>query len=131
MELLVVVVIIAILATMLVGALNVAMKNAQKKRNSSQMATLKAAVETYRYEYGKWPTEPPPQGDDVFFGANNHDVVDCLVVGQTTNLNERSIAFINISEFLTNRLGSIISPINGQPYTIKISPKDDRCWVTD
>jgi prepilin-type N-terminal cleavage/methylation domain-containing protein len=126
-ELLVVIVIIGILASMVAGALFVAMNNAQKKRNETQKQSLKAALETYRHEYSEWPADP---NSYKVWKDDNHEVIAYLLRpdGGSTK-NPRRIQFINISEFLTNELGSVISPVSGDPYELIISPSNDTCEV--
>lgn len=127
-ELLVVIVIIAILATMVAGSLFVAVRNAQRKRDEAQKATLKAAIETYRHEYSEWPTDP---GSYTAWSNDNYEIIECLVRPQGPSTgNPRMIQFINISEYMTNETGSVISPVSGNPYEISISPSNDTCDVS-
>ena len=133
MELLVVTVIIAILAAMLTGALFVALRNAQRKQRDVQINTLTTAIEIYRHEYSKWPgwEDWGFQGQGTV-AADNYEIIEYLVrpEGASTK-NPRRVQFLNLSEYITNAVGSVVSPVTDNPYSITIDMDNDRCSVAE
>ena len=68
------------------------------KRVNVEIATIEAAMEQYKYEYGNYPRGSAP-----------------LVARALTGFNQRKIAFIELER---SENGSIIDPW-GQPYVIQ------------
>ena len=121
-ELLVVIVIIAILASLAVPVTNIVMQRANKLRIQAVMKELQVAVGHYRTEYNRFPIDPtqaggsgdsdmPPVRTD---GTN--DVINILM-GETDptaspNLNSRQIKFIDLP-LAKNGMFGIVDPSGG------------------
>ena len=79
-ELLVVIVIVSILATLVVTGVRYAMRVARAKRVSQTCAVLKTAIVRFHNEYNKWPGGQKPKKDDdkgyvaTYSGADNANV---------------------------------------------------------
>lgn len=100
-ELLVVIGIIAILASLLLPAMNAAMRRADISRAKHDMAGIASAIKAYFSEYGMWPT-PDTNGnqDHTFVGKEGATTGPIRFQSQimtilTTN-NPRKIVFLEI-----------------------------------
>ena len=84
-ELLVVISIIAILAGLLLPAVNGALESAKKTQGKSTAVQIAAAVSTYEMEYGKLPTNSTGRVDADFMN---------ILTGADTTYNSRSNVFL-------------------------------------
>ena len=113
MELLVVIVVIGILATLVAGAARYAMRAARTKRKDISCGILKTAIHRYRTEYGDWPHPENNKGTarwvDAgsihkrqvydFTGADNASVFGMLRA--TSDDNPDHIRFLDETTFFT------------------------------
>lgn len=103
-ELLVVIVIIAILASLAVPVTNKVMENANKLRIKATMKDLQVAIGHYRTEYNRFPVDMTGStgGEDIdpipTDGSNS--IITTLMAagaaGDTSNMNRRNIKFIDL-----------------------------------
>ena len=102
LELLVVIVIIGILATLVVGGANYALRVSRAKRVSLSCSTLKTAIVRYHTEYGEWPggKNPSSTGKVEYSGASNADVFGALRADNATD-NPDGFTFIDETAFFT------------------------------
>ncbi len=101
LELLIVVVVIGILATLVSGAAVYAMRTAREKRAMVSRSVLKTAISRYRSEYNRWPGGYAEGWDDAhtFSGENNQRVFSMLRVGSDDNPD--GIQFFDETAFFT------------------------------
>ena len=105
LEVLVVIVVIGILATLVVSAAPFAMRAAREKRVEISCSVLQTAIHRYRSEYNEWPGgyEKGWGKSHVFSGANNKKVFSMLRVGSDDNPDH--IQFIDETAFFTTASG--------------------------
>ncbi len=103
-ELLVVIVIISILATLVVGGANYAVRVSREKRRAISCQTLQTAIYRYRTEYNEWPGGIQKSSND----AHNHTFQDddnAKVFGMLRASNKKDnpdgIHFIDETAFFT------------------------------
>lgn len=101
-ELLVVIGIIALLAAILLPAMNAAFTKAEKSQAQVEVRSILAAIQAYNNEYGKLPvprTAPPTQGDNddslIVYTSNDCKRIIAGLIGSETNMNPRKIAFLD------------------------------------
>ena len=98
LELLVVIVVIGILATLVVGGANYALRVARAKRVATSCDTLQTAIHRYYTEYNEWPgCSQTSSGKATFEGENNSKVFGAL---RASN-NRDGITFIDETAFFT------------------------------
>lgn len=121
-ELLVVIAIIALLAAILLPAINAALKKADKVRAQTEISSIVTAIKAYYAQYGKMPAfDTNGYPDHTFMGkpvaAGQHPQYH--VIGTLRGLdayvqyNRKKIAFLEVPE--TSMSGT--SGRNGQAYT--------------
>ncbi len=101
-ELLVVIVVISVLATLVVGGSNSAVRVSREKRRKISCQTLQTAIYRYRTEYNKWPGGVTPSKNletYTFEGENNKKVFGAL--RRENNENYDHIIFIDETAFFT------------------------------
>jgi prepilin-type N-terminal cleavage/methylation domain-containing protein len=107
-ELLVVIAIIAILAGLLLPALNAVRKKGYESQARTEMKGIETAVKAYMNEYGKLPVDDGDQGDpDIHYNGDTVDTVITKLAGD----NPRKITFLE----LDNTDGVYNNPW-GSPY---------------
>ena len=121
-ELLVVIGIIALLAAILLPAINAAFRKAEKAQAQAEVRALEAACKAYLNEYSKFPSSPA----DAIYGQgqslNNAEIVYALraVAGGTANANNkanaRSIGFLEVSDSSLDSSGNFLDPWGKQYY---------------
>lgn len=103
-ELLVVIVIIAILASLAVPVTNKVMENANKLRIKATMKDLQVAIGNYRTEYNRFPIDMTGNsgGDDIDpipTDGSNSIITTLMAAGSadaSNNMNRRNIKFIDL-----------------------------------
>ncbi len=104
LEILVVIVIIGILATLVAGAAAFAMRSAREKRVEISCSVLKTAIYRYRTEYNEWPGGYTGDGGTkTFSGDGNKAIFGMLRVGSSDNPDK--IQFIDETAFFTTASG--------------------------
>ncbi len=91
-ELLVVIGIIAILASILLPALNAAMKRAERSEAQTEVKSIETAVKAYMNEYGKLPAPDNRQGSADWHVNSEGDSEDVMEI--LTGDNPRKIVFL-------------------------------------
>ncbi len=101
LELLVVIVVIGILATLVVGGANYALRVAREKRVSLSCSTLKTAIHRFHAEYNEWPGGGTPNSDHnvEFSGSRNANVFGSLRADSRDNPD--GIIFLDETAFFT------------------------------
>ena len=144
-ELLVVIGIIAVLASLLLPAMTGAMKRADIAKARNDMASIVAAIKAFYSEYARWPT-PNTNGlnDHVFKGKEgaaagnpriHKQIMDILRAIDTTN-NPKKIVFLEIPQKSmegTDRLNAVYVASDGyfldpweNPYIIVMDSDYDN-----
>jgi prepilin-type N-terminal cleavage/methylation domain-containing protein len=101
-ELLVVIVVVSILATLVVGGANYAVRVSREKRRVISCQTLQTAIYRYRTEYNEWPGGVTPSKNKkshTFNGKENKDVLGMLRASDTENTDK--IHFLDETAFFT------------------------------
>ncbi len=148
-ELLVVIVIIAILASLAIPVANVVMDRANRLRVTATMKSVQVAVGHYRTEYNRFPIDPTQSatsGDadmPPFLTDGTVDTINILMAqtdpAASPNLNSRQIKFVDLP-FAKNGLFGIVDPSGGsgnsaplqlvdtwgQPYTMQFDSNYDN-----
>ena len=106
LELLVVIVVISILATLVVGGANYTLRVAREKRVNLSCKTLQTAIHRYHTEYNDWPggKTPGSDGEVEYSGAENSKVFGALRISNTEappKGNKDEIVFIDETAFFT------------------------------
>ena len=101
LEILVVIVVIGILATLVAGAAIFAVRSARDKRVKISCAVLQTAIYRYRAEYNEWPGGYHDSwgGEHIFLDDDNKDVFSMLRVDSDDNPDH--IRFIDETAFFT------------------------------
>lgn len=101
LELLVVIVVIGILATLVVGGANYALRVARAKRVSLSCNVLQTAIHRFHTEYNEWPGGGTPNSNHqvVFTGEGNKAVFGPLRVDSKDNPD--GIVFLDETAFFT------------------------------
>lgn len=100
-ELLVVIVIIGVLATLVVGGANYAVRVSREKRRLISCNALKTAITRYRTEYNEWPggvTPTKSKQSHTFEGKDNAQVFGMLRASNTKD-NPDGIHFLDETAF--------------------------------
>ena len=97
LELLVVIVVIGILATLVAGGATYAVRVSREKRRTISCKTLQTAIYRYRSEYNEWPGGDSTSGK--FFGNQNAKVFGMLRADSSANPD--GIHFLDETAFLT------------------------------
>lgn len=118
-ELLVVIVIIAILASIAIPVANTVSDRANTVRLKSTMKDIEVAIGHYRTEYNRYPIVNPGDGtSDVepIFTNGSNNIINVLMAmtdpSEDPNLNSRQIKFIDLP-FAKNGQFGIVDPSNG------------------
>ncbi len=107
LELLVVIVVISILATIVIGGANYALRVAREKRVNLSCKTLQSAIHRYYTEYNEWPGDgrrPNSDGKVVYSGEDNKKIFGALRADNTEappRGNRDGIVFIDATAFFT------------------------------
>jgi prepilin-type N-terminal cleavage/methylation domain-containing protein len=148
-ELLVVIVIIAILASLAIPVTNVVMARANALRLKATMKDLQVAISNYRAEYNRFPLDPSQVGSDgesdipqfLTDGSGDPDMINILMAktdpGKSPNLNSRGIKFIDLPLAKNGLFGYIDSgedenaalklvDIWGMPYYVLLDTNYDN-----
>ena len=134
LELLVVIVIIGILATLVVGGASYAMRVSRAKRVSLSCSTLRTAIFRYHTEYNEWPggkKNVNSDGNVIYDGADNKEVFWALRAENTTD-NPDGITFIDETAFFTpdNDAGAVkLSETTGKQPLVFVSRSGQ--WIKD
>jgi prepilin-type N-terminal cleavage/methylation domain-containing protein len=104
-ELLVVISIIAILATILIPVMGRAIERGEISRARAEMGGLAAAIETYYREYGLWPVQASNGRPDITFGSKNgsflrkqSEVMNILRATASQTNNTKKMVFMEVPE---------------------------------
>ncbi len=145
-ELLVVIVIIAILASLAVPVTNKVMDNANRVRLKAVMKDLQVAIGHYRTEYNRFPVTVTGDGAtdaEPILTNGNTNIINILMAttdpSDDPNMNSRQIKFIDLP-FAKNGSFGIVDPSNGsgggtpvslydiwsQPYVILLDTNYDN-----
>lgn len=105
LELLVVIVVMGILATLVAGGASYALRVARAKRVTVSCATLKTAIFRYHSEYNEWPGGKTPSASAsdktvVYKGAENAQVFGALRSDNAKD-NPDGITFLDETAFYT------------------------------
>ena len=105
LEILVVIVVIGILATLVAGSAAFAMRSAREKRVAMSRTVLATAIHRYHVEYNEWPGGYDQKWgkSHTFSGADNKKVFGMLRAGSEDNPD--NIAFIDETAFFTTMPG--------------------------
>jgi len=147
-ELLVVITIIAILASLAVPVVNKVMENANTLRIKATMKDIQVAIGNYRSEYNRFPILLPSSsgGDDVApILTNGTNQIINILMAQTDpaaspNMNARNIKYVDLPNARNSQTFGIIDPSGGagggapiqlvdmwgQPYTIYLDTNYDN-----
>ena len=102
LELLVVIVVIGILATLVAGGATYAVRVSREKRRTTSCQTLQIAIRRYHDEYNEWPGGVEPgsgKKSHVFFGRENAKVFGMLRADSSDNPD--GIHFLDETAFFT------------------------------
>ncbi len=130
-EILTVIVIIGLLAGMISTAVLLAKKKALSVSRTAELATIKSALEAYRFEYQEWPcpegamTTPP---STATYKDNNNVVIDDWLLNSNPGRNERNVRFINVGDYRRDALGNLIDN-KGDTYEIVFDFDNDKVSV--
>ncbi len=121
-EVMAVIVIITILATLVFPVVRHAQRDAREKRAMMEVKTLELAIRSYRACYGQWPNQGQAAADTVYV-ANNAAVIAALTS------NPRREVFLQVQQSALSThpatLGSFLDPWL-HPYVIVMDENDDR-----
>jgi prepilin-type N-terminal cleavage/methylation domain-containing protein len=124
-EMLVVIGIIALLATMAVPATNVVMSKVKRVRTQAALKDLTLGIKTYQTEYSRYPVPSGYTSETPVPLSQGAGVLKILLGGNDMNMNTRGIVFIepppakNGAGGLTGTQGSYgYMDMWGQPYYI-------------
>jgi len=92
-ELLIVIVIIAILASVAFPVTGMVMDSARKTEARNELKNLTGAISMYRMEYGKLPFKPGDGGEDLEFITDDDNIVAILSGYDIDGLNPREKVF--------------------------------------
>lgn len=120
-ELLVVITIIAILASLAVPVTNKVIQNANNLRIKATMKDLQVAISHYRTEYNRFPITLTGSsgGDDTapIFTGGQTNIINVLMARtdptQTPNLNARKIKFIDLPFAKNGQTFGVVDPSGG------------------
>jgi len=115
LEVLIVVIIMAILASILLPAFAKTRELARRKKRDADLRTIPLAIRNYKHETGKWPIPgsvlPPPT---LTFVDNNGDVVN--MVNDMTGLpQEGKLTLLPLGDYNVDGNNTILDPW-GKPY---------------
>ena len=123
-ELLVTIGIIALLAAILLPAINAALVKAEKNRAQVEVVGLSNAIKAYYNEYSRYPLQKDTS-KDLFYGGpanNNYDLIREI----TTN-NSRHISFLEVPDNSMDPSGNFIDPWD-QSYGVTMDCNfDNNC----
>ena len=147
-ELLVVITIIAILASLAVPVTNKVIQNANNLRIKATMKDIQVAISHYRTEYNRFPVSSTGSsgGDDVapILTNGQTQIINILMAqtdpGASPNMNARKIKFIDLPFAKNGQTFGVIDPsggagtgapmqlvdIWGMPYSIRIDSNFDN-----
>lgn len=117
-EMMVVLVIIVILATMILPVVFRARDRALRRQAQTEANALVLAVKAYRSVFGKWPAQTDAR--DQWYFTNNY-----LVVTQLMGFNSRQRSFISIAATNLDSYSNYLDP-KGVPYVICIAQSGGR-----
>ena len=105
LEILVVIVVIGVLATLVAGSATFAMRSAREKRVKMSCTVLQTAIYRYRTEYNDWPGgyDQSWGKSHTFSGSDNKKVFDMLRAGSDDNPDH--IPFLDETAFFTTAPG--------------------------
>ncbi len=136
LELLVVIVVISILATLVVGGANYALRVARAKRRAVSCKTLQTAIHRYYTEYNAWPGPPPNGQPSVTYEKDNDKVFGALRASNTgdpPNGNKDEIVFIDETAFFTpdGDEATKLSETTGSKPLVFVSKAGRWTWKKD
>ncbi len=105
LEILVVIVVIGILATLVAGSATFAMRSARDKRVKISCTDLQTAIYRYRSEYNEWPGGYKESWGKkhTFSGEDNKEIFSMLRAGSDDNPDH--IQFIDETAYFTTKSG--------------------------
>lgn len=112
-EMMVVVAIIAILATFLFPAALRSRDRARRMQAMSEACNLAIAIKMYRVEHGKWPNQTQDGSDTTYF-TDNWKVVNLLRIPASNDMNR---IYISVQANALDGSGNYLDPW-GVPYVI-------------
>jgi prepilin-type N-terminal cleavage/methylation domain-containing protein len=126
-EILVVISIIAILASLGFPAMRGALESGRKAQARNDVQQIAAAIRAFQLEYGRLPSSDT--GSDVF-SDDNSGIMKALL-GKDADLNPRNIAFLSPKATTTGKGGldtasSMFYDPWGKPYFIKLNTDYDN-----
>ena len=138
LELLTVIVIIGLLAAMISAAVMMAKKRGREVARTAELATIKSALEAYRFEYQEWPCDEDagegdaPTGIVVYeLGAKpNRSVIhDSLMnMDSAAKRNDRGIKYLNLGDYKQD-VNSNLVDYAGNAYKITFDFGKDEVSV--
>ncbi|MFH0952981.1 MAG: prepilin-type N-terminal cleavage/methylation domain-containing protein [Verrucomicrobiota bacterium] len=135
-ELLVVIAIIAILAAILLPAMNAAMKQGEKAQAVSEVKSVETAVKAYLNEYSKFPTGNGIAADYSYGGlggyVNNRELMNVLrSIDAAPNtgyvFNPRKIVFLEVAQGSLTANGDFTDPWGNQYEITADTGFDNTC----
>jgi prepilin-type N-terminal cleavage/methylation domain-containing protein len=124
-ELLVVIGIIALLAAILLPAMNAAFIKAEKATVQTEVNSIKLAVAAFVNDYGKLPVVPADQGvaDKTYEEGNSKPIIQILTANDSATYNTRRIAYLDTKSTLTD--GTFLDQWDNQ-YSLKLDNNYDN-----
>jgi len=119
LEVMLVIGIIAILASLLYPVIIGASRRAREKQAAAETRTILMAIKAYRQEYGKWPAQIQAM-QDVTYITNNYCVIQPLLGSNLNGFNPKNKIFLNLQVNTNNNpdyAGNYLDPW-GIPYLI-------------
>lgn len=129
-EMLVVVAIVAILATLLFPALTSALKKGKKTRVQTEVKAIETAINAYYADYGKFPLDNGL--GDVTYGKGSKDNADIIkgLRGLDQKINPRNINYLQVSNDSVDENGNLVNP-DGIQYMIAVNTDFDNVVTSD
>lgn len=108
-EILLTMAVLAILATIVIGGVDVVNKNARAKRNALACKVLQTAINRYRTEYNEWPVDREEGVSKTTYVENNYEVISPLREDDAKNYDR--IRFIDETSLFTTEDGDLTSAV--------------------
>ncbi len=119
-EMMVVIAIIAILATLLFPAVTGSRNRAKKRQAMVEVCNIVMAARKFSVENGRWPNQVSDSGDATYF-TDNHIVINALTIPAS---NDRSRIYLQLQSGSVDANGNYVDPW-GWPYIICLDESGD------